>query len=114
MIISVTTTFSPAALTHSAFISKAFVYSTAKAGVMIMANGNNGIVRMNNKYLSKVRAAIMLIDNIKNERVMINTLGVSGILNKARSLFGKKPREKIAFRKNLEGKQESSQRRAFS
>ncbi len=77
----------------------------AKAGVMIMANGNNGVVRMNNKYLSKVRAAIMLISNIENERVIIMTLGVSGILNKARSLFGKSLHQKELSYK------ESSQRR---
>lgn len=62
---------------------------TAKAGVQIMPDWKKmrGILRVNNKYTDKVRSSLMLIDNINNNKVMIHTRGVSGILNKARNKF---------------------------
>lgn len=56
-----------------------------KAGVMIMNDGNKGIIRVSNKYLNKIRAAIMLIDRINDDNVLIRTISVSGMLNKARA-----------------------------
>ena len=57
----------------------------SRAGIMIMDSGNNGVIRVSNKYLSKVRAAIMFIDKIDNKPVIVRTITVSGILKKARA-----------------------------
>lgn len=56
----------------------------ARAGVMIMPAGNAGIIRASNKYLNKVRASMMFIDNIEDNPVLIETVTVSGILRKAK------------------------------
>ncbi len=59
----------------------------SKAGIMILGNLDTGVVRVNNKYLNKVRAGMMLIDSIDNHKVIIETVGISGILKKARSMI---------------------------
>ncbi len=59
----------------------------SKAGVMILGNADTGIVRVNNKYLNMVRAGMMLVDRIDDHKVIIETVGVSGILKKARSMI---------------------------
>ena len=57
----------------------------SKAGIMVMQDGDNGVLRVSNKYLNKVRAAIMLIDKIDDKPVIVKTVTVSGILKKARA-----------------------------
>lgn len=59
----------------------------SRAGIMMMGNVDTGVVRVNNKYLNKVRAGMMLMDNIDNHKVIIETIGVSGILKKARGMI---------------------------
>src|SRR3989338_2555444 len=50
----------------------------SKAGLIVMANDNKGVARVNNRYLSKVRAAMTLITNINGKKVMIKVDRVSG------------------------------------
>ena len=43
-----------------------------------------GIIRVNHTAVDKVRSCFVLIDEINNTPVSINTVGVSGILKKAK------------------------------
>lgn len=46
-----------------------------------------GILKVNNKYVEKVRMALSLVNEIEKNKVSINTVGVSGTLNKAEKKF---------------------------
>jgi len=61
----------------------------AKAGVMILEDwkGRKGIMKVNHKHVDNVKAGLALIKNIGTESVIVRTVGVSGILKKARSKF---------------------------
>ena len=58
----------------------------ARAGVMIM--NNKGIVKVNNKYLNELHASLLLIEQIEGKKASVESVGVSGLLNKARKYFG--------------------------
>ena len=62
-------------------------YYYGKAGVMLLNNGkdNKGIIKVSNKYLDHVKGAIATIKDIDNNKVIVKSIGVSGILNKALS-----------------------------
>ena len=56
-----------------------------KAGLMIVeGNGNKGIIKVNNKHVDEARTALALVKDLNDEKVVIQTLGVSGILKKAK------------------------------
>jgi ribonuclease P/MRP protein subunit POP5 len=60
-------------------------FGYAKAGPLFVQTKNNkGIIRINNKYLNEIKTSLALIEKIKNKKVIIKTIGVSGILKKAR------------------------------
>ena len=61
----------------------------AKAGIIILSEWkkNKGILRINHKEVDKVKTALCLIEKINNEAVIVRTIGVSGILKKAREKF---------------------------
>ncbi len=61
----------------------------SKAGIMVIPEGSYGIIRVNTKYLSKVRAGMTLIDKIASQKAIVRTLGVSGMINKARQRYRK-------------------------
>jgi ribonuclease P/MRP protein subunit POP5 len=42
-----------------------------------------GLVRVNNKYTDHIRASLALIKDINGQKVIVRSLGVSGILKKA-------------------------------
>ena len=46
---------------------------------------NRGIIKVNRKYLSKIKAALVLINNMEKEKIAVKSLYVSGILKKAKS-----------------------------
>ncbi|AJF63119.1 MAG: Ribonuclease P protein component 2 [archaeon GW2011_AR20] len=46
---------------------------------------DKGIIKVNRKYLSKLKAALTLTNNINNKKIMIKSLATSGILKKAKS-----------------------------
>ena len=56
-----------------------------KAGIMIVeGNKDKGIIKVNNNHVDDARAALALVKDLNNEKAMIQTLGISGILKKAR------------------------------
>jgi len=61
---------------------------TAKAGLLFLKNKYNpnlqrGLIRINNKEVDNIRAAITLVKKIDNKEVIVRSIGVSGILKKA-------------------------------
>ena len=60
-----------------------------KAGVRIMDlwEDNKGMIRTNTKFVDEVKTALALTERIGNQRVIIKSVGVSGILKKAKSKF---------------------------
>ncbi|MBI4447570.1 ribonuclease P protein component 2 [Candidatus Woesearchaeota archaeon] len=60
----------------------------AKAGLrFIEVKKNKALVMVNHKELDNVKAALTLIKEIDNHNALIKTLGVSGILKKAKNKF---------------------------
>ena len=57
----------------------------AKAGVihLDLFNDNRGILKVSNKSLNEVKMSLSLIKEINNCKVIVDTISVSGILNKA-------------------------------
>ena len=56
-----------------------------KAGILIVDGKNNkGIIKVNNKHVDEARTALSLVKDLNNQKVIIQTLGVSGILKKAK------------------------------
>ncbi len=65
-------------------------FGTAKANPYFINNvykSNKGIIRVNNKAVEPVRACLAMVDSIDNKKAMIRTLGISGILKKAKNKF---------------------------
>ncbi len=48
---------------------------------------NKGIIKVNVKYLNDTKLALGLIKQINNKKVIVNVIGVSGILRKAKQKF---------------------------
>lgn len=57
----------------------------SKAGIMFLDKDkeNKGIIRVSSKYLDHLKTALILIKDLNNQNVVIKTVGVSGMLNKA-------------------------------
>lgn len=47
-----------------------------------------GIIKINNKYLHEIKAALTLIKKINRQNIIVRSLGVSGILKKAKIYIG--------------------------
>ena len=62
---------------------------TSKASPLIMEDWklNKGVLKVNNKYLNKVKTALILIKDIGRKKAYINIKGVSGTIKKARLKF---------------------------
>ncbi|MBL7100619.1 MAG: ribonuclease P protein component 2 [Nanoarchaeota archaeon] len=60
-----------------------------KAGVIILDEwtDNKGIIRTSTKSVDQVKTALTMVEKINNQKTMIKTIGVSGILNKAKNKF---------------------------
>jgi ribonuclease P/MRP protein subunit POP5 len=66
------------------------IFSSAKAGILPIAYDGEkfmGILRVNNKMIDEIRANFVLITELNKVPVCIKTLGVSGILKKAKELY---------------------------
>ena len=62
------------------------LFDAANAGLMLIKNHKNkGMLKVNHKYVDKVRVALML--SSLEPDYMIRTLGVSGILRKAEKRY---------------------------
>lgn len=64
----------------------------AKAGLLILNDKYNkekqrGIIRVSNKMVDNLRAALCFIKEIDNQKVIVKSVGVSGILRKAQSKY---------------------------
>ena len=64
----------------------------AKAGAMMLKDKWNkelqrGIIRINHKHVDEMKAALTLIKKIENNDVVVKSVGVSGILNKAENKY---------------------------
>lgn len=46
-----------------------------------------GIIKINNKFTDNLKAMFTQINNINNQKVILRSLGVSGILNKAKQKY---------------------------
>ncbi len=57
----------------------------AKSGVIHIDifKDNKGILKVSNKFVNELKVSLGLIKNINNQNVIVNTISVSGILNKA-------------------------------
>ena len=64
----------------------------AKAGIIPLANKWNpslqrGIIKVSHKHVDALKSSLMFADKIGVKDVIIRSLGVSGILNKAESRY---------------------------
>jgi len=61
----------------------------AKAGMIFLKDwkDNTGIVRVNTKSVDTVKASLALIKQIDNQKVVVKSLGVSGVINKIRKSY---------------------------
>lgn len=60
-----------------------------RAGVMVIDlwEANKGIIKANPKHVDEVKTAIALVERIGNQKVIVKSVGVSGILKKAKNKF---------------------------
>ncbi|MFH1400489.1 MAG: Rpp14/Pop5 family protein [Nanoarchaeota archaeon] len=60
------------------------LFDSAAAGVLpVKYDKKRGIIRMNHKYMDKVKCSLMLMNQLDGEDITIQTLGVSGMIKKA-------------------------------
>lgn len=63
------------------------IFDGAKAGLMNMGfnkETGKGIVRVTNTHVDKVRVCLGLIRDLNGKKIILNTIYVSGMLNKAK------------------------------
>lgn len=64
----------------------------AKANPVILkgcwdSNKQKGVIKVNTKYTPEIKTSLSLIKNINKERVIVDCVGVSGTLKKAKLKF---------------------------
>ncbi len=64
----------------------------AKAGIQLIKDCFNpklqrGIIKINHKSVDEVKTALSFIKNINSQKAVVNTIGVSGILKKAKQRY---------------------------
>ena len=66
------------------------VFDGAKAGLQSISydkNAQKGMLRVNNKQVDKLKTSLMLIKHLNNQEIIIKTIGVSGIIKKAKQKY---------------------------
>jgi len=66
------------------------VFDAAKAGlrnVKYDVKKQKGVIKVSHKQLAKLKTSLALVNEINNEEVNIHTIGVSGILKKAKDKY---------------------------
>ncbi len=61
------------------------VFDAAKAGLMSIrynVNTQRGVMKVSNKYVEKLKVSLMLTNMLENQDVLVQSLGVSGVLKK--------------------------------
>ncbi|MFC1697444.1 Rpp14/Pop5 family protein [Nanoarchaeota archaeon] len=71
-----------------AVLSYIGILGSGKAGILLIKDKFNqskqkGLIKVGHKYVDDVKAALSLINKIGSTKVIIKTLGVSGIIKKA-------------------------------
>ena len=62
-------------------------FDSFEAGIMPIdynSKANKGILRVNHKFVDKVKASLLFLSKIGNESVIVKSIGVSGLINKAK------------------------------
>ena len=62
--------------------------NVSRANIRIIGDSwknNKGVIRVKVKYLDELKMSLGLIKRLDNKNVIVNVIGVSGILKKARS-----------------------------
>ena len=61
----------------------------ARAGVIFLDDWKDqkGLMKVNNKYEDHIKAVFTQINKIQEQNVLIKSVGISGILNKARKKY---------------------------
>jgi len=64
------------------------ILESAKAGIIFVDEKYNeenqkGILRVNHKYLDKLKASLCFVEEIQGQKVIVRSLGASGMINKA-------------------------------
>lgn len=60
----------------------------SKAGIWVLEEKfdpelQRGIIKVDNKYVPQAKSALLMVDKIGNQKVILKSVGVSGILKKA-------------------------------
>ncbi len=66
-------------------------FEAAKAGVWVLAEhydkkNQTGVIRVNNRYVDQLKSSLMFVEQIQQKDVVIKSMTVSGLLNKAKRL----------------------------
>jgi ribonuclease P/MRP protein subunit POP5 len=61
---------------------------TAKSAIWVLAEKWNqkkqrGMIKVNNKYVDKLKTSMALVENYKKQKIILKSIGVSGIIKKA-------------------------------
>src|SRR3989338_8152512 len=64
----------------------------SKAGLLVLKDmwdndSQRGVIRVNHKHTDKLKAALTMIGKINNDDVIVKSVGISGILNKAKKRY---------------------------
>ncbi len=64
-------------------------FGLSEAGLMDtkIHNKNRGILKVNHKYLDKLCVSMAMITNVNDQNLVLHTVGVSGILKKAKNKY---------------------------
>ncbi len=65
-------------------------FDSAGAGIMVLPSkydykGQKGVLKVNHRYLDKVKAGFCLINDIDGNKVIVRSLGASGMINKMKN-----------------------------
>ena len=65
------------------------MFGLGEAGLMDtkIYNKKRGILKVNHKYLDKLRVSMTMIKDINDQKLALHTVGVSGILKKAKNKY---------------------------
>lgn len=71
---------------------------TSQAGMQILPekwhpHHQRGLIRINHKFVDHLKASLALIKKIKNQKVILRSIGVSGIIKKTQKYFPNKSSE---------------------
>lgn len=64
------------------------ILGMARAGIQIIKYKNQrGLIKVNHKHVDELKAALTFIEKIKNQKVIVKSIGVSGIIKKAEKKY---------------------------